>query len=289
MKDKLKPFSLQNPIKIKFRNISGWSGIDSYWIKLLQKYGKPVVRAEKNPDLIFYSVFGPYNLLPFRVSKARLVFFTGENSNPDRFADFNITFDPSESNHNLRMPLWTQQPLDPYFQMRLENKTKFCSFIYSHKIKLRNQLCQAIAKYKTVDCGGDCLNNLGYKVKEKATFQKQYKFDIACENSSSKGYVTEKIINAYHSHCIPIYWGAEEIEKDFNPETFINAKNFSSFNELVRYIAAVDQDKKLYESYFNKPIFSQKWQKAFSDGGDKFYKEVCDKICPPSSFPLEKS
>ena len=34
----------------------------------------------------------------------------------------------------------------------------------------------------------------------------------------------------------------------------------SSLRELTEYVAAIDQDPKLYARYFNKPIFSESWQ-----------------------------
>jgi hypothetical protein len=37
---------------------------------------------------------------------------------------------------------------------------------------------------------------------------------------------------AYLSNCIPIYLGSPNINNDFNPETFINAADFNSEDEL---------------------------------------------------------
>ena len=36
---------------------------------------------------------------------------------------------------------------------------------------------------------------------------KKYKFNICFENSSTPGYVTEKIIQSMYVNSIPIYWG----------------------------------------------------------------------------------
>ena len=91
--------------------------------------------------------------------------------------------------------------------------------------------------------------------------QIQFKFDealkVTFENKIYPGYVTEKICDAYKSRCIPIYWGSNEVVNDFNPKTFINANDFSSFDELVEYIKKVDNDQELYESYFEESIFSK--------------------------------
>ena len=290
MKNASKLYSEKNPIRVQFRDISGWPDIDAYWIRFLKKYGRPVVQVDRDPDLILYSMFGMYKSRPtkyFFKNKARVVFFTGENSKPDKYADFNLTYEHSSDFSNERWPLWAMGPHDPNSQMKQEKKTEFCSFVYSHKIKFRNQLCKDISEYKKVNCGGGCLNNVGYKVKDKEAFQKSHKFDISCENSQTPGYVTEKIFNAYHSNCIPIYFGSNKIEEDFNPETFINAHKFSSRKDLIDYIKEVDHNDALYQSYFNKPIFSEKWRNIFKDEGQSFYERVCERICPSSLFPFE--
>ena len=150
--------------------------------------------------------------------------------------------------------------------------------MYSNNIEHRNKFCLDLSQYKKVDCGGSCLNNIGEKVIDKLEFQKQYKFCIAYENSAHPGYTTEKILNAYQSNCIPIYYGSETIAKDFNKETFINAHDFNSNEELIEYIKRVDTDEELYNSYLNKPIYSDYWLDIFNDPENKFFKNICNEI-----------
>ena len=64
----------------------------------------------------------------------------------------------------------------------------------------------------------------------------QYKFVIAMENYQKPGYVTEKILNAFYSGAIPIYWGAPDIDEYFNPKAFINVSDFKNINECVDYV-----------------------------------------------------
>ena len=97
-----------------------------------------------------------------------------------------------------------------------------------------------------VDCGGHYLNNIGGEVpiglncSGKIEHNNNYKFAMAFESDSYPGYVTEKICDIYKSNCIPIYWGHPDIIKDFNPKTFINANDFTNFDELIDYIIKVD-------------------------------------------------
>lgn len=56
-----------------------------------------------------------------------------------------------------------------------------------------------------------------YERKLKRTRRKQYPFVLAAENSDLDGYITEKIVHAYDSGAIPIYWGARDASKYFGP------------------------------------------------------------------------
>ena len=47
----------------------------------------------------------------------------------------------------------------------------------------------------------------------------QYKFVLAMENTCSHGYITEKIVNAFYSGAIPIYWGSNI--NDFNEKLLL--------------------------------------------------------------------
>jgi hypothetical protein len=165
-------------------------------------------------------------------------------------------------------------------------KSKFCSIIcqQDNVENTRSEIVNKLSKYKSVDCGGKFLNNIGYVVPRgincsgKIEHNNNYKFVIAFENKDYPGYVTEKICDAYKSKCIPIYWGTKDVVKDFNPSTFINANDFVNIDELVEYIIKVDNDDKLYASFFKDPIFSNKWLETFNDKNKTFYKNLTDRI-----------
>ncbi len=144
----------------------------------------------------------------------------------------------------------------------------------------RNDFVKKLLEYKNVGCGGSCLNNIGHKVVDKIGFQKNYKFSVAFENTSHPGYCTEKILDAYNSNCIPIYWGSETVNQDFNKNTFINAADFEDYDSLIEYIKKVDNDDDLYRKFFDEPVFSEYWLDIFSDPEEKFFKKLCNKICP---------
>ncbi|KAF0997797.1 Alpha-(1,3)-fucosyltransferase, partial [Helicobacter pylori SS1] len=94
----------------------------------------------------------------------------------------------------------------------------------------------ALNSIEPVTGGGSVKNTLGYNVKNKSEFLSQYKFNLCFENTQGYGYVTEKIIDAYFSHTIPIYWGSPSVAQDFNPKSFVNVHDFKNFDEAIDYI-----------------------------------------------------
>jgi hypothetical protein len=90
------------------------------------------------------------------------------------------------------------------------------------------ELFEALSKYKRVNSGGRWMNNVGGPVADKMTFDRRHKFSIACENSASPGYTTEKLVQAFAAKTIPIYWGDPLVSRVFNTKAFINVNDFAS-------------------------------------------------------------
>jgi hypothetical protein len=147
-------------------------------------------------------------------------------------------------------------------------KTRFCNFIYSNHVPLRNKFFRELSKYKRVDAPGKCMNNMppigSYKsvdksrssntwMEEKLKFLSNYKFTIGFENKAVPGYITEKLIDPILANSIPIYFGSKEIGKEFNKKSFINFHDFKNMRELVKYVIKVDKDDKLYEKMLREP------------------------------------
>ena len=54
---------------------------------------------------------------------------------------------------------------------------------------------------------------------------------------------------------VPIYWGNESVNNDFNQKCFINLIDYESIDEMVEDIKQIDQDEDRYQSYANEPLF----------------------------------
>jgi hypothetical protein len=260
-------------------------------LKENSNYDITIVNANENPDVLFYSVFGNNHKL---YNAKRKVFFSGESYPQRDDADFNISFDPN-SYRNTRLPLWVcyfdniliKESLKKINkQFKIPEKSKFCSFIASGPGygDERKTFIDKLSIYKEVDCGGSYLNNIGYTVPRghnssgKILHNKEYKFAMAFESTTYPGYVTEKICDIYKSNTVPIYWGTPDIIKDFNPTTFINANDFSNFDELIKYIKKVDRDDNLYAQYFVEPVLTERWMNILRNPNKTFFKNLTDKI-----------
>ena len=83
---------------------------------------------------------------------------------------------------------------------------------------------------------------------------KKHKFVLALENNNVDGCVTEKIVNAFYSGAIPIYWGSKNISDLFNKDAFINVDDFESLEECVDYVIHLSDEKRQY--MLEQPIYT---------------------------------
>ena len=77
---------------------------------------------------------------------------------------------------------------------------------------------------------------------------RDFKFVIAFENNAVKGYITEKLSNAYLAGSIPIYWGAPDVNDYFNPDSMINCNHFESMQDCAGRVVEVYNNATLYDT-----------------------------------------
>lgn len=245
-----------NKLRINFTDFwPSFNKTNNYFYNLLiQKYD--VTIDENNPDLLIYSCYSreylKYNCIR--------IFFTGENIRPDFTAcDFAFSFDYNKRNKHFRLPLYSiyidhHHMLDQltYIKTReeaqkiWESKSKFCCMVVSNpSCQKRIDFFTKLSKIKRVDSGGKVLNNIGGCVKDKYEFIKDYKFVLSFENSSYKGYTTEKILEPIYKDCIPVYWGNTLVSRDFNEKRFIDYNDFNTEEELIRKLIEIDENNEM--------------------------------------------
>lgn len=221
---------------------------------LSRKYDVTLTR--ENPDYLIYS-FGGFDHLNYDCVR---IFHVGENFRPDfNSCDYALGLDYLEfGDRYIRFPSYALQlnALDsrpPLSMSDLEARTGFCNFLYWN-VKAdptREAFFAALSGYKRVDSPGRQLNNMeaaagdrfapGWQ-ERKLAFLSRYKFTIAFENSCTDGYTTEKLTHALMARTIPIYWGNPKVTRDFDTGCLINCHAFSSFDEVIDEVKAIDSD-----------------------------------------------
>lgn len=285
-------------IKIKFVDFFNGFDIQSNdFIKVLKKHYN--VEISDQPDYLFYSGFG-FDHLKYNCVR---IFYTGECITPNfNECDYAIAFDRLEfGDRYLRIPLYNIFQYKKEFDMLLDRplmtkeelaaRKGFCSFVVSNCFAddVRAVFFDKLSKYKKVASGGRFRNNIGGAVADKKAFQADHKFAIAFENTSYDGYCTEKIMEAFAAGAIPIYWGDPNVTKDFNPKSFINAHDYSSFDDVVELVKQIDQDDELYLAMRNEnPLMT----KDIDNGLDKFLCDIVNQdyksaLRRPTSIPAK--
>jgi len=235
------------------------------------------VTTPEDSDIIICSIFGQEHHKYYNSKK--IILFSGENIRPNyQTYDKSISFDfDSYENRNIRIPLWyyyidwfdvksygNPEYLIPVDYLYNENefskkeKNKFCCTVFSASHYSRFQMMNTLNTYKNVDGYGKVHNNRipdGGKV--KMDIISDYKFSICFENSIYPGYFTEKLLHAKIAGTIPIYNSHGTMNEDFNKDCCLNL-NISSFQEILELVKEIDSNDKLYKSYIEQPLFTNK-------------------------------
>lgn len=91
---------------------------------------------------------------------------------------------------------------------------------------------------------------LNYKgeVDNKIKLLSNFKYCLCFENLTDvNGYITEKIFDCLKAKCIPVYWGATDIEKYIPENCFIDYRRFENYQKLLDYLNSIDE--KVYNTY----------------------------------------
>jgi hypothetical protein len=74
-------------------------------------------------------------------------------------------------------------------------------------------------------------------IKSKREVLQKYKFAICYENERDiPGYITEKIFDCFFAGCVPVYWGAPNIAAYIPSDTFIDRREFRTYDDLYSYL-----------------------------------------------------
>lgn len=87
-------------------------------------------------------------------------------------------------------------------------------------------------------------------VDNKKEVMEKYKFSICYENAKDiPGYITEKIFDSFFAGCVPVYFGADNIDKHIPKECFIDMRSFDNYEDLYHFLKNMPNER--YEEYLN--------------------------------------
>lgn len=212
---------------------------DSYTHAIIINFAKPKLKPNFPKDNVLGLAFEPYEFL-FE-GKFRIHFSCIRSSMLNRVIEEDIRYIKANIGRyliglkkDLPLPfeehytfMWHHWPSTSPFKKQ-EDKPKLMSLMvsgknYTYGHKYRRTLAEEILKTDLpIDIWGSGCGKLLDDMRVKGRFKEyepfdDYLFTIAIENCESNDYISEKYCDPLMSNCIPLYWGAKNIDNYFGP------------------------------------------------------------------------
>lgn len=244
-----------------------------------------------------FSVFGSKWMMRLNRDDIK-IFIARENVHREQWVDYanncldvssinlSLGFDYGDSERYMRFPLWIMWLFPPTVDYQYVKEwcerinhpknssyadRKFCAFLCSHDDIGRREVYDQLNSIGRVDCDGRLFHN-NDELKQlygddKLRYLEAYRFNLSPENSSAKGYVTEKIFEAIASGCVPIYCGNDgnAPESDIlNPDAILYINMPSDNLDALTRIAELNADEAKYMQFASQP-------RLLPDAADRIY------------------
>lgn len=233
----------------------------------------------KKVDLQIFSVFTKKRSASYLEPKIPSLWFTGENKRPPlRLFDQTWSFDTDDyEGSNVYFPLWNLS-LDWFPQIDKTNSIEYtrAGFMLKPSDTVRpsvealsenrqGQVCAFIGRPEITRMRAiQALRNEGVQVDvfgaqgalagSKIDIAVDYHFMLCFENDLYPGYVTEKVLEAWGTGCIPLWRGLDEA-KNINPNAIINAAEFSTLKSFAHHVRTLLSQPKTMEDIRKEQIF----------------------------------
>ncbi len=243
---------------------------------LLNKLHPGIKITYKNDDTCKFIIKGHGNK-PHPIwndKKKKYIYFSGESYIPSKSKfETEGLYIITTINNNLNSIYYPYVLNSPYLYKErkyINNDRKYLlAYCSKNGVKLRQEIFNLFVEktsselcHSLSSCCGKYPNTKKPRVKGQwndialIEAYKDYKFVIAMENKYHNGYVTEKILNAFYSGAIPIYWGSSKADEFFNKNAFINVSDFNSLDECVEHVINMDEIK--IKEMLKEPIYNEK-------------------------------
>lgn len=115
------------------------------------------------------------------------------------------------------------------------------------------------------------------KVNFKSEILCNTKFSYCYENAKGlQNYITEKIFDCFMSGCVPIYWGADNVQEYIPLNCFIDRRQFGDTAEVHRYLMSISSEQ---YGQFQRNIFDfLKSDKAYQFSAEYFAATIANSI-----------
>ena len=205
---------------------------DDAWFTRFLKYKFP----DEDFKINIFGVYPPHDNLAYPM-EGKKVLYSLEDLNYrylemkykfDKYAldyvDFAMGYDFIDDPKYLRFPYWIYKHISPesteediekkmeYWNSISFEKLKDVAVVTSHDIyKTRSLIANDINRFVDIQYASTWRKNTSEMYtkfnNDKFAFLRQFKFYLCAENMLVDGYVTEKIFDAIHCDCIPLYAG----------------------------------------------------------------------------------
>jgi alpha-1,3-fucosyltransferase len=140
---------------------------------------------------------------------------------------------------------------DPGLYKLISRKTKMITWFVGNcnTTIRREEYVRQLNQYVPIDIFGKCTEDCSKNCDEM--LKSDYKFYLAFENSWCPDYITEKFSRPLLYDAIPVVLGGADYSRFAPPNSYINARDFSSPKELAEYLMLLNRTDSLYASYFH--------------------------------------
>ena len=141
----------------------------------------------------------------------------------------------------------------------LTKERKMC-LITSHLNEPRRSMYKILSKKFVVDGYGPYfdkkISNHNLSNFTKKDILNKYAYNLCPENNLYPGYYSEKIPDAFLGKCLPISWADNNVNYDFNENSFVNLLNHTKDN--YEEISNLLNDDNFLKKYIDQPLFLKK-------------------------------
>lgn len=159
----------------------------------------------------------------------------------------------------------------------VKSKTKMAAWFVSNcdAPSGRDQLTKKIQEFVDVDVYGDCGNLTCHRGSNKCDdlLNTTYKFYLSFENSLCLDYITEKTFNVMKNYVVPVVYNGANTSRFLPPHSFIDANEFKTVNDLVKYLKFLSNNPEEYAKFFW-------WKKYYVVQNNPYFdlSKICKKL-----------